>query len=154
MNRLKKLIPIALFLAAFIAMYSMKQGTPRSLAYYTVYTDVVIVPPLVYVGFRKVEPPSKYRTWWNEIRDCSSLSGDYDVLRWYTAHNITDLSRLDNFIWGVYYEVPPEIVLMERQSPPQLEDTVKHELLHHLLAWNGFSTSHSHPSFASCGWED
>ena len=97
----------------------------------TSVSSVTIVEEFLYFDLLPLAPQQNFRDWWDEVEACSGVRKPFDGVTWYVADVIYNFDeRREAF--GIYYESPPEIVIAHHRSMPELEDTVKHEILHHL----------------------
>ena len=86
-------------------------------------------------------PPAKHRNlglpW--------GIRKPYGEVGWFVATSIYNIVKHFEY-WGVYYPDPEEIVIVHNQPLEQLEHTVKHEILHHLIQ----NTDHDEKTFVRC----
>ena len=108
-------------------------------------STVTLVGPFLFFDLEHVIPQPPFRQWWAEMEACTGIRKPFDGVEWYVADLI--FNAVNRFTaWGIYYASPPEIVLVRDQTLPQLEDTVKHETLHHLVE----NTDHEEEAFVRC----
>ena len=87
------------------------------------------------------DPPTQYRTFWEDTEACSGLTGDFEGVRWF---------------WTSYFPGEPdtvgqwnsnrEITLLFAHRGQRV--VVMHEILHDLLGGDG---AHVSPLWRSCG---
>ena len=110
-------------------------------------SSVTIVEEVLYFNLEPVVPQQPFRNWWKEMETCTGIQKSFDDVRWFVANVIFDVVEGPGLmIWGSYYNTPPEIIVVRNQTLAALEDTVKHETLHHLL----WGTDHEEEVFAHC----
>ncbi len=110
-------------------------------------SSVTIVEEVLYFNLEPVVPQQPFRDWWKEMETCTRIQKSFDDVRWFVANVILDVVEGPMLmIWGIYYNTPPEIIVVRNQTLAALEDTVKHETLHHLL----WGTDHEEEVFAHC----
>ena len=106
---------------------------------------VTVVGPFIFFDLDPVIPQTPFREWWAEMEVCTGIQKPFDDIQWFVADAIYNIVRLAE-AWGIYYFSPPEIVVVRNMTLEQIEQTVKHEALHHLLALRG----HDNDTFARC----
>ena len=95
-------------------------------------SSVTVVGYTLIFDLAPARPPPIFKVWWAEMESCTGKQGDFDTIKWYQAAQVVNpLEELS--YWGVYFREPPEIVILRNITPERLENTVKHEMLHHLL---------------------
>ena len=95
-------------------------------------SSVTVIGPFLYFDLEPVIPQQVFRQWWAEMEACTEVQKPFDDLKWFLSDSVFNLMR-GTQAWGIYYFNPPEIVLTRGQTAAQLERTVKHEVLHHLM---------------------
>lgn len=109
-------------------------------------SSVTIVETFLYFDLDPIFPKAVFREWWAEMEACAGIEKPYDEIAWYVADIIYNIAE-EREAWGVYYSPPPEIIFVREQSEIGLEDTIKHEILHHL----GFmDAAHNQTVFDRC----
>ncbi len=86
-------------------------------------------------------PPGEYRIWWGDVEECSSTMGDFDVVRWYRAAQITNGDQTVQGLW----EFPHDITLTREAEG--IGSIVRHEILHDLLRGD---TEHTLSAWTRC----
>ena len=133
-----------LLLAMFIPMNTGAQSVSDFPQIQSIGT-VTITGQFLYFDLDPVIPQAQFRSWWAEMEECTGISKPYDEIRWHVADAIWNI--IDGFsAWGMYYLVPAEIIIVRNQTLEQLEHTVKHETLHHLVQ----NTDHDEETFVRC----
>ena len=94
-------------------------------------SSVTIVETFLFFDLDPLVPQQEFRDWWAEVEACSGVQKPFDGIAWYVADIIYNYLE-EREAWGIYYKSPPEIVILRLQTGLELEDTVKHEILHHL----------------------
>ncbi len=108
-------------------------------------SSVTVVGPFLYFDLDPVIPQQPFRDWWAEMEGCTGIRKAFDALRWFVADGIYNAAEWFT-AWGIYYPDPPEIVVVRNQNVVRLEDTVKHEILHHLIQ----NSDHDEETFVRC----
>ena len=108
-------------------------------------SSVTIVDNFLYFNLSRVIPQDSFATWWAEMEACTKIRKPFEGMSWWVATGLYNVAEKFS-AWGVYYPVPPEIVVVQNQKLPQLEHTVKHEILHHLIQ----NTDHQEETFVRC----
>ena len=109
-------------------------------------SDITVVDEMLYFNLAGIDPlPPPFQVWWAEMETCTGIHKPFGGIKWFVATAIYDASR-HAYLWGLYYFDPPEIILTRNMTRLRLEDTVKHEALHHLLG----GTDHATEAFAHC----
>lgn len=109
-------------------------------------SSVTVVEEFLYFDLDALLPQPEFQKWWAEMESCTGIVKPFGGVAWYVADIIYDYIQRRE-AWGIYYSVPPEIVIVRHQSKLELEDTVKHEILHHF----GFrGPNHDEAVFAQC----
>lgn len=110
-------------------------------------------PSEAFPGLRveRIEPLPEYRSWWDEIKECSGrLGADFDRLSfWIVREPLADNEAsfpcdAESGACGGFWQQPHEIVLAPGRTRSRL--LVQHEMLHDLLD----SPLHP-PVFSLCG---
>ena len=98
-------------------------------------SQVTLVGYTLLFDLSPITPHPDFRIWWAEMEECTGVHGDFDVIKWYQASQV--INPLEGMAyWGVYFKDPPEIVLLRGMALERFENTVKHEMLHHLMFGN------------------
>ena len=87
------------------------------------------------------DPPPVYATWWDATRSCSGIDGAFGRITWFLASGITG----DGLVARARWSPPHEIVVVRGYETD--ERTVRHEMLHDLLAGD---RGHGSPSWDGC----
>ena len=98
-------------------------------------SSVTIGAPFLYFNLEPVVPQEKFRDWWQEMEQCAGVKKAFDEVAWYVADVIYSFAQ-NQGAWGIYYHTPPEIIIVRNRSEARIENTAKHEILHHLLRDN------------------
>lgn len=114
---------------------------------YTAVHDVTVIGTMLFFDLEPIIPQQDIKRWWKEMEVCTGITRSFDGVDWYVADVILDL-RAQQTNFGLYYYRPPEIILLRGQTPEQIENTVKHEVLHHLI--NDFEVTHDEEQFTRC----
>ena len=86
-----------------------------------------------YRGSIRFSPPASYFTWWQQMEDCSGLTGDFSSITWYVLPGASRL-QVNGVEWyGAYYPNTNAIVLPEAFLNDSSD--IRHEQLHALLRW-------------------
>jgi hypothetical protein len=113
------------------------------------FPRLTIVGPTVYANAEEINPHPIFKQWWNQLKECAGEHAQpdrtFEQLSFYEADNIWNTEAGISY-WGVYYERPPEIVVVRRASNSRRILTMMHELLHHMTA-NG---EHAGGPFKDC----
>ena len=107
-------------------------------------SSVTIGTPFLYFNLEPVNPQVKFREWWIQMEKCAGVRRPFDEVAWYVADVIYGFAK-NQGAWGVYYHTPPEIIIVRNRSEARIENTAKHEILHHLL-----SGTHDGATFLRC----
>lgn len=107
-------------------------------------SSVTVVETFLFFDLDGLTPQPEFRVWWAEVEECTGLTKPFDEIGWYVADIIYNISGWE--AWGIWYADPPEIVVVRAQTVEFLEDTVKHEALHHLVN----ESDHTESEFAHC----
>jgi hypothetical protein len=108
-------------------------------------TSVTVVGPVLLFNLTGLRTSDTFRRWWAETEECTGISRSFEEVHWYKASVLINV-RTGNAFWGLYFSEYAEIVLEDGQSPDRLENTVKHEILHHLIN----DTNHTEAVFTRC----
>jgi len=94
----------------------------------------VVDPPLP-PDAEEFSPPVVYSTWWNMTQACSGLTGSLGGVTWYKTSEVLDDARTGDLVLGYWSPARNTIVLT---TASVLDGgTVRHEMLHALLAKSG-----------------
>ena len=109
----------------------------QSLAEFYRWPSVATITVVDYVLFFNLQqatpPPSYIQSWYREMEECTGVQKPLGGVGWFWADGMIDLGEQQTNS-GMYYFVPPEIVLLRYQSPEDHKANVRHEVLHRLLA--------------------
>ncbi len=107
-----------------------------------------LLAPFLPDGRVALDPlPPEYEAWWAMVETCSEHRADLGDVRWWT---LPDQDSLPNGSGGTYYLVGNEIGLAGNAVREGY--LVRHEMLHAVLARNGWTTSHAKEFFERhCG---
>ena len=94
-------------------------------------SSVTIVEDFLYFNLEPVIPQSVFRKWWVEMEKCTGSEKSFNDISWYVANVIYNVA-VRKRAWGIYYRKPPEIIIVSNLTRARLENTAKHEMLHHL----------------------
>jgi hypothetical protein len=108
-------------------------------------SSVTVIGPVLFFDLDGIVPQQAFRTWWEEVEICTAVQRPFDAVKWYVTGTILNVVTMRS-AWGLYYPTPPEIVVVRDQTPERIEQTVKHEVLHHLLGVQG----HKNQAFKRC----
>jgi len=108
-------------------------------------SSVTVVEEMLFFNLSRVAPKPSFRDWWKEMEECTRISKPMGGIGWFVADAIYDATE-NGYSWGLYYFNPPEIIIIRNQTLEQLEDTVKHEILHHLIR----NDVHEEKTFVRC----
>lgn len=101
----------------------------------------------LFADLKPEDPPQSYRDWWAEIAECAGINRPFGDVRWRSSTAIFSFSPLQK-VYGVYYDVSLEIVLLRTLSPQLRKHVVKHEILHHLVGYPDLN--HEHEAWGRC----
>jgi hypothetical protein len=87
-------------------------------------------------------PLPEYDEWWAATESCSERTGDMYAIQWFTALTITGDHVVARGLW-----TPPHQIVLVRGYEDE-EVTVRHEMLHDLLAGD---SDHESPLWDACG---
>lgn len=85
----------------------------------------------------KFVPPEIYRTWWNEMQECSGIVKNFDAITWYYVGNDTTMFFLNTT--PEHPSIPAELagqsflssgIILLAKGQIQNPHTVRHEMLH------------------------
>ena len=94
-------------------------------------SSVTIVEVFLYFNLEPVIPQPVFRKWWVEMEKCTGSEKPFDDISWYVADVIYNIA-VSREAWGIYYREPAEIIIVRNLTRTRLENTAKHEMLHHL----------------------
>ena len=106
---------------------------------------VTLVGYYLFFDLSPIQPPPEFQVWWAEMEGCTGIQSDFDAIAWYQATQIVNPSR-DEAYWGIYFPNPPEIAVLRNVPASRMENTAKHEILHHLIKDGG----HNEKAFNRC----
>ena len=78
---------------------------------------------------------------WETVEACSSMSGDFELVRWYQADEIV----IQGDVVLGFWEAPHDITLVNTSK--ESDFVVSHEMLHDLLSGD---TDHEHEAWSHC----
>jgi hypothetical protein len=95
---------------------------------------------LAVAGVQRFVPPEEYRILWETVEACSSMSGDFELVRWYQADEIV----IQGHVVLGFWVAPHDITLVKTSK--ESDFVVSHEMLHDLLSDPG----HEHEAWSDC----
>ncbi len=93
-----------------------------------------LVDPALPPGAVRLEPPARYRLWWDMVQSCSGRTGDMRHVQWYHVPDATELDVGDahhGSVTGMWYRAGNRIVMAG--ASVLKGDEVRHEMLHALV---------------------
>jgi hypothetical protein len=91
---------------------------------------------------QRFEPPEEYRSLWETVEACSSMSNDFELVRWYEAQGIV----IQGDVVLGFWEAPHDITILSNAK--ENDFVVRHEMLHDLLSGD---PDHQHEAWSQCG---
>ena len=108
-------------------------------------SSVTLVGFLLLFDLAPVNPPPSFRVWWSEMEECTGYQGNYDAMKWFLASQIAHPGKGESY-WGVHFSDLGTIAVLRGLSDERLENTVKHEIIHHLI----LDPEHRELAFTNC----
>ena len=90
---------------------------------------------------RRFGPPEEYRSLWETVEACSSVSGDFELVHWYEASRIVIQGEVVLGFWEAPHDITVVITAKENDF------VVGHEMLHDLLSGD---PDHRHEAWSHC----
>ena len=135
-----------LVLFLFAAPLQAQEQSLKDFPSFTGVSRVTLVGYTLIFDLTKMDPLPVFRQWWVETEECTGLRGDFDSVRgWYKANWMVNPLKSEAYR-GIYFTNLFEIVVQSNLSSERFENTVKHEILHHLISVPG----HDETAFVQC----
>jgi hypothetical protein len=96
---------------------------------------VTITEPLPN-GATPLSPPAEYQTWWEQVEDCSGITGHLEGVSWYYIPDVSQFTVPGNSDVAGYWQ-PYHHSITLAGSEISDADLVRHEMLHALLNAKG-----------------
>ena len=108
-------------------------------------SSVTLINYLLLFDLAPVTPHPSFRIWWAEMEECTGSQGDFEAMSWYLASQIAHPGKGLSY-WGVHFSDLVAIVALRGMTNERLENTIKHEIIHHLI----LDPEHRELAFTNC----
>lgn len=151
----RRLLLITFFLGSFLAMDACAPRDPFS-DFYKTFPEKRQTLEFLARNSKPIRPQPGWEQIYKEVRDCAAELGmldehpEYRRIRWYWAEEVWWLNKVlyrGIGCYGVYLK--PRTIVFSKwayERPGGIEQTVRHELLHHVISEPG----HPQPVFRIC----